>query len=591
MSTPFRVAMVGPQPPERSGIAEYSAGLVELLRGAGLTVETFTCGDVERRGMMSVVGKLKAMDVVVYQVGNHPGFHGWMLPLMSEVPGVVHLHDLVLHHMGAGVLHGEQRLMGGDYPAMLEKWHSSSEVKRASLALRRGTPIWDLDEVVEYPMHQVATKFATEVVVHSNYSAGRIAEAFPWLPITVVPQLYPVAVPYRPRKRLETIAVLGGGQINRRFDWIVQALRALDADLDHRVTLEVAGEVVPEAQRLLDTIASLKHVTLVNHGHVSDETFRDVMGRADLMIALRQPTMGEASAVVSKALQAGLPTIVSDHGWYAELPDCVRKIAPTDGCPAELARILSGLAKEPSSLAQWAEECAEQARAPSLDAVAASEQYATLLRSNSVLSGFRDHIAAAICSLKVDIESPLSSELQRIDVRATLRGDRWLSNAISALGDQKLDSHACIVGETVGPYPYSEPLPEQGFRGKAAVLSHGGTAVAPSSALTVQVELINESALQWFSPTGNAIRPFGIYLGHFWLPSDRTLPPIEQPRTWIEEPVDGESSGIHIMTVQAPDVPGDYCLEIDLVQESVCWFKGRGFVPARLKVHVESAQS
>ncbi len=590
MRTAFRIAMVGPLPPERSGIAEYSAGLVDLLRGAGLTVSTYASSDVEHRGMSTVVGELEAMDVVVYQVGNHPGYHGWMLPLMAQVPGIVHLHDLVLHHMAAGVLHGEHRLVGGDYPAMLEKWHSSSEVKRASLALRRGTPIWDLDEVLDFPMHQVATKLATEVVVHSEYSAGRIAEAFPWLPITVIPQLYPVAVPYRSRKRLETIAILGGGQINRRFDWIVQALSEIDSDLDHCVTLEVAGEVVPEAQRQLDTIAALGHVTLVNHGHVSDETFRDVMGRADLMIALRQPTMGEASAVVSKALQAGLPTIVSNHGWYAELPDCVRKIAPTDGCPAELARILSSLAKDPGAFAQWAEECADQARAPSFDPVAASEKYAGLLRNNSVLSGFRDHIAGAIGSLKVDIDSPLSSELQRIDVRATMRPDRWLSTAVAALGDQKLDSHARIVGETVGPYPYSEPLPEGAFRGKAAVVSHGDTAVPPASVLTVQVELTNESDLQWFSPIGNAIRPFGIYLGHYWSTADMTLPPIEQPRTWIDEPVDGDSSGVHVMTVQAPAEPGNYCLEIDLVQESVCWFKGRGFIPARLQIHVQSAQ-
>jgi len=44
------------------------------------------------------------------------------------------------------------------------------------------------------------------------------------------------------------------------------------------------------------------------------------------------------------------------------------------------------------------------------------------------------------------------------------------------------------------------------------------------------------------------------------------------------------------MTVRTPDVPGEYHLEIDLVQESVCWFKSRGFIPARLVVRVEAAQ-
>lgn len=592
MTTPFRIAMVGPQPPEHSGIAEYAAGLVAMLRKTGIAVDTVTLAEVQRHGLERTLGKLREMDAVVYQVGNHPAYHGWMLPLMSAVPGIVHLHDLVLHHMAAGVLNVEQRLTGSDYPAMLEKWHTGSEVRRAASALRSGTPIWNLDEVIEYPLHQVATKFATQVIVHSNYSANRVSGAFPWLPVNVIPQLYPAAAPHRARKRLDTIAILGGGQMNRRFDWIVQALAAIDADLDHALTLEIAGEAEPAVQVLLDSIAALANIRVVNHGRVNDETFQSVFERADLMIALRQPTMGEASAVVSKALQAGLPTIVSDHGWYAELPACVRKIAPSDRCPAELADMLRQLAADPSALVCWAEECAEQAGAAEFDAAAATERYARLLRTSSVLSGFRDRVAEAIVSLRVDIDSPLSSELHRIDVRSTLKADRWVNAALAALDDQELDSHARILGGTVGPYPYSEPLPEYGFRGQASILTHSATAVTPSSMVTVQVELINEGELAWISPHGNTIRPFGIYLGHYWSASaaDSTQSPAEQPRTWIEEPVEGSSSGVHVMTVRAPELPGDYCLEIDLVQESVCWFKGRGFIPARLQVHVEAAQ-
>jgi len=75
------------------------------------------------------------------------------------------------------------------------------------------------------------------------------------------------------------------------------------------------------------------------------------------MIALRMPTMGETSAVVMKALQAGLPTIVSDHGWYAELPECVRKLEPSVGCPDELAKLLRSLVDDPALYMHWAEEC------------------------------------------------------------------------------------------------------------------------------------------------------------------------------------------------------------------------------------------
>lgn len=590
MSTPFRIAMVGPLPPERSGIAEYSAGLVAMLRDVGLRVDTVTRAELERDGVQAVVNRLLEFDAVVYQMGNHPTYHGWMLPLMDQVPGVVHLHDLVLHHMVAGVLIDESRLAGDDYPLALENWHSPAEIKTAAHALRYGDPMWGRDEVVDYPLHQVVTRLATEVVVHSNYSASRIADAFPWLPITVLPQLYPVVATHRVRERLGTIAVMGGGQRNRRFDWIVQALTALDAELPQPLVLEIAGDVEPEVQLQLDCLAALGNVRLVNHGRISDDEFWAVFERADLMIALRQPTMGETSAVVSKALQAGLPTIVSDHGWYAELPECVKKIAPIDDCPQALAALLRHLVLDHGAFEHWAEECSDQAGRPAFDPFAAAEQYAQLLRRHKVQSDFRDAVANAVASLKVNIDSPLSSELQRIDVRATLRGDEWVREALAGLEKQELDTHATIVGKSSGQYPYSELLPETAFKGQASVLERNLGVVAPSSMISILVELANESEYNWFSPLGHSVRPFGIYLGHFWYPADSTEPLEEQPRTWLEGVVEGASSGVQVMTIRAPDAPGRYDLEIDLVQESASWFRHRGFVPAKLHVSVEAAQ-
>lgn len=590
MNTGFRIALVGPLPPERSGIAEYAAGLAAMLRDAGIGVDTITRADVERHGAKAIVAKLLQADAVVYQMGNHPTYHGWMLPLMDQVPGVLHLHDLVLHHMVAGVLMEESRLSGDDYPLALENWHSAVEIGTAAHALRYGNPIWGRDEVVDYPLHQVATKLATEVVVHSNYAADKIADAFPWLPITVLPQLYPVVATHRVRGSLGTIAVLGGGQRNRRFDWIVRALTELDHDLAGPLVLEVAGEVEPDVQLQLDGLRSLHNVKLVNHGRVSDDEFFEVFERADLMIALRQPTMGETSAVVSKALQAGLPTIVSDHGWYAELPACVKKIPPVDDCPQALAALLRHLVLDQAAFEHWAEECADQAVRPALDPFAAAERYAKLLRQHKVQSNLRDNVAAAVASLKVDIESPLANELQRIDVRTTLRGDRWVAKALAGLSLQTLDPDARIVGESVAGYPYVESLPEEACQGQASVLQPDLGTVAPSSIITVPVELNNAGIYKWFSPLGHSVRPYGIYLGHFWFAADSDMPPHEQPRTWIEGVVEGNSSATQVMKIRAPEAPGRYHLEIDLVQEAACWFKHRGFVPVRLQVDVTAAR-
>ena len=53
--------------------------------------------------------------------------------------------------------------------------------------------------------------------------------------------------------------------------------------------------------------------------------------------------MGETSAIVVQALQLGTPVIVSDVGWYAELPECVLKVPAgpraTDALAAHLTRL------------------------------------------------------------------------------------------------------------------------------------------------------------------------------------------------------------------------------------------------------------
>ena len=46
----------------------------------------------------------------------------------------------------------------------------------------------------------------------------------------------------------------------------------------------------------------------------------DQLRRADLVVNLRSPTMGEASYSQLRAMKHGVPTVVSRAGWYGELP-------------------------------------------------------------------------------------------------------------------------------------------------------------------------------------------------------------------------------------------------------------------------------
>jgi len=55
-----------------------------------------------------------------------------------------------------------------------------------------------------------------------------------------------------------------------------------------------------------------------------------LMAGVDVCVNLRQPTMGETSGSVVRALTLGRPLVVSDVGWFSELPAEVALKVPVD---------------------------------------------------------------------------------------------------------------------------------------------------------------------------------------------------------------------------------------------------------------------
>src|SRR5579872_7564094 len=85
----MRIAFFSPMPPAKSGIADYSAALVESLRPlAAVTVFP---------GPGQAFDPAK-FDVALYQIGNN-GFHAFVYEQALKHPGVVVLHESNLHHL------------------------------------------------------------------------------------------------------------------------------------------------------------------------------------------------------------------------------------------------------------------------------------------------------------------------------------------------------------------------------------------------------------------------------------------------------------------------------------------------------------
>ena len=85
----MRIAFFSPLPPTKSGIADYSAALLDPLRRLA-QVDTFT----EKPAKFDA----SLYDVALYQLGNNP-HHNFAYEQALEHPGVVVLHEANLHHL------------------------------------------------------------------------------------------------------------------------------------------------------------------------------------------------------------------------------------------------------------------------------------------------------------------------------------------------------------------------------------------------------------------------------------------------------------------------------------------------------------
>ena len=74
---------------------------------------------------------------------------------------------------------------------------------------------------------------------------------------------------------------------------------------------------------------------LVREGWVDERRLWELMAGVDVSVNLRHPTMGETSGVAIRSLSLGKPLVVSDVGWFSELPDDAALKVPVDAHEVE----------------------------------------------------------------------------------------------------------------------------------------------------------------------------------------------------------------------------------------------------------------
>lgn len=325
----MKLNLFSPLPPTRSEIARVTTNLLPLLADkaevivwssepkwdpAAATHAAVRHYDANRPPWREI----NEADATFYQMGNDPRYHSSIWHLSQQHPGIVILHDLMLQHFFSGLLFHGLGLNRRNYLELVERHHGG---KGRVLAESHLNGLLGTEELGQQcPLTGAATENALAVIVHSEAALQMVPQETPvaYLPLCVGPQALPARPAQKPDSEVYRISLFGFLGPNRRLPALLRAL-ANFARRD-RFRLDIYGTIegAEKIQQLICRLGLSDCVTM--HGFVQHDELDNALRRTDLVVNLRNPSMGEASASQLHLWQYALPSLVTRSAWYGTLP-------------------------------------------------------------------------------------------------------------------------------------------------------------------------------------------------------------------------------------------------------------------------------
>jgi glycosyltransferase involved in cell wall biosynthesis len=373
-----RIAFVTPWPPDQTRIADYNFRLaVELARQVDLDVvvgraveeypdsREFGVGLIYARDFEEI-HTLRQYDRVLYSMGDSE-LHGHAYELLTRHPGAVMLHDVRMADFYRRYADGEpdvdrERAAADRIWAMYghRLAHDAGQDRMPPPERRAALGIYMTQELQRYAERCFVHSRSAREVLELDRGTSDCPKEVSVLPFGVPPPHYA-----RRRGPGSSPLIVSFGDVSpvRGMATLMTAFALLSADLP-AARLVITGRVEPDARRW----ASGAPIDFV--GNVGPEWHEALLSTADLAVQLRLLTDDQAPTLVADCLSHGLPVIVTDLDWAADLPCNVAEKVPSSVSPHQLKDLIARLIADSDRLAGLSRCAVAYARASSFARVA-----------------------------------------------------------------------------------------------------------------------------------------------------------------------------------------------------------------------------
>ena len=343
------IAVMAPLPPDRSGVADYTATTCAEL-GRLVHLHVFT----ETKQPMSVSNctSIRPLSAFPY-LSVH-------FDRAISVLGNSHFHLSIFHHLlrhgGAAIAHDSRML--GLYRSLIGIERS---VAVASRELGRHVSSAEIDQwcadesTLEASFYGEIAEVADPVIVHSSVTARLIRDRFAIAPVHLPFCIYrswsgdALVQRAAARRRLGLhdgqVVIVSFGYVHESKGltdsiWALEIMRGwrIDASL-HFVGSDAYAPIThPLVKRL-----GLEDRVVFLRDYVTEQIYRDYLVGADLGLQLRLVYLGSVSGALLDCIAAGLPTVTNESlGEAMDAPEYVRRV-PDHLSPVLIAEALADL--------------------------------------------------------------------------------------------------------------------------------------------------------------------------------------------------------------------------------------------------------